>query len=185
MDIFKKFASIFFDLLEVVVVALAIFVVCYLFLFQPHEVNGSSMEPNFHNKEFLLTDKVTYRFRSPTRGDVIVFRSRNNREQDYIKRIIGLPGEKVKVLNDHVFINDQRLSEPYLQKDLATYQGSFLRSGEDFLIPPDEYIVMGDNRLASSDSREWGTVVKDDITGKAWLIYWPPQDFGVLAKVKY
>lgn len=173
------------DIIETIVVALAIFVVGYLFLFQPHQVNGASMEPNFHDKEYLLTDKISYRFHPPQRGDIIVFRAPKNRELDYIKRVIGLPGERIRIANGSVFINDQKLKEDYLKGNATSSSGSFLQAGTDFLIPEDEYFVLGDNRSHSSDSRDWGTVAKEDIIGKAWLRYWPLQDFGVITKVNY
>lgn len=185
MEVFKRIAAFFFDIIEIIVVALALFVVCYLFFFQPHQVKGASMEPNFHDEEYLLTDKISYRLHSPERGDVIIFRAPKNRELDYIKRIIGLPGEKVKVVDGSVFINNQKLEEDYLEENTTSYSGSFLPSGEEFLIPASEYFVLGDNRPHSSDSREWGTVNREDIIGKTWLRYWPPQNFGILAKVKY
>ncbi len=184
MEILKKVASFFFDIIEVVVVALAIFVVVYLFLFQPHQVKGASMDQNFHDGEYILTDKVSYRFGTPKRGDVVIFRAPQNRELDYIKRVIGLPGERIKIYADQVFINGQILNESYL-KNTPTYPGDFLRSGQEFQIPADEYIVFGDNRLHSSDSRSWGPVAREDIIGKAWLRYWPPQDFGLLPSVSY
>lgn len=184
MEILKKIASFFLDIIETIVVALAIFVVAYLFFFQPHQVKGASMEPNFHDEEYLLTDKISYRFHPPERGDVVIFRAPKNRELDYIKRVIGLPGEKIRFSNGTVFINDQKLREDYLG-NVTTYSGSFLRPGVEFLVPVDEYVVLGDNRSHSSDSREWGTVNREDIIGKAWLRYWPPQSFGILAKVKY
>ncbi len=165
--------------------ALAIFVVVYLFFFQPHQVKGASMDPNFHDNEYILTDKISYRFHTPQRGDVVIFRAPQNRELDYIKRVIGLPGEKVKVQGGEVFVNGQRLKESYLPANLTTNAGDFLRAGQDYQIPEDNYIVFGDNRPHSSDSRAWGPVVKEDIIGKAWLRYWPPQDFGLLPQVSY
>ncbi len=185
MELVKKIAAFFFDIIEVVVVALAIFVVVYLFFFQPHQVKGASMDPNFHDNEYILTDKISYRFHTPQRGDVVIFRAPQNRELDYIKRVIGLPGEKVKVQGGEVFVNGQRLKESYLPANLTTNAGDFLRAGQDYQIPADNYIVFGDNRPHSSDSRAWGPVVKEDIIGKAWLRYWPPQDFGLLPQVSY
>src|SRR3989344_1086116 len=102
------------DFLETIVVALSIFVVVYLFLVQPHEVKGSSMEPNFHNNEYILTDKISYRLHEPQRGDVVIFKSPKNQEVDYIKRVIGLSGERVKVTGGSVYINGVKLDEPYL-----------------------------------------------------------------------
>lgn len=185
MGILKGMAAFLFDIIEVVVVALAIFVVVYLFFFQPHQVNGASMDPNFHDKEYILTDKISYRFRLPERGDVVIFRAPKNRELDYIKRVIGLPGERIKIVDGQVFINGQQLPEAYLEKNTNSYSGSFLKIGEEFLVPQDEYFVMGDNRPHSSDSREWGTVNKEDIIGKTWLRYWPPQKFGLLVRPNY
>jgi len=180
MEIFHKIAAFFFDMIEVVVVALAIFVVVYLFLFQPHEVNGASMEPNFHNNEFILTDKISYRFRLPQRGDVIIFRAPKNRELDYIKRVIGLPGERVKIIDGSVYVNNQKLNEPYLSVGTVSNSGLFLPSNKEYLVLEDEYFVLGDNRTHSSDSREWGTVNRQDIVGKAWLRYWPPEVIGLI-----
>ena len=172
------------DTLETVVVALAIFVVCYLFFFQVHEIKGASMDPNFHDSERILTDKISYRFKKPARGDVVIFRAPKDRELDYVKRIIGLPGETVKIFGGSVYLNNQKLMEIYIPENI-TAQGSFLREGQDFLIPEDEYIVMGDNRLHSSDSREWGTVNKDDLIGKVFVRFWPASDFSVISKPNY
>lgn len=184
MEAIKRIASFFLDIIETIVVALAIFVVAYLFFFQPHQVKGASMEPNFHDEEYILTDKISYRFHPPERGNVVVFRAPKNRELDYIKRVVGLPGEKIRISNGEVFINDQKLKEDYLG-NITTYPSSFLRVGEEFLIPAGEYFVLGDNRSHSSDSREWGTVAREDIIGRAWLRYWPPQMFGILPKISY
>jgi signal peptidase I len=178
-------ASFLLDIVETIVVAMAIFVVCYLFFFGPHQVIGASMEPNFYDQELILTDKISYRFHTPQRGDVIIFRSPKNRELDYIKRIVGLPGERVKVENGAVYINDQQLKEDYLAGTTATSSGPFLREDTDFSVPDDEYLVFGDNRINSSDSREWGTINKEDIIGRAWLRYWPPSVLGVLASPQY
>ena len=184
MELVRRVAAFFFDIIEIFVVALAIFVVGYLFFFQPHQVKGASMEPNYQDEDYLLTDKVSYRFHEPERGDVVIFRAPKNRELDYIKRVIGLSGEKVRITNGAVFINGQQLKEDYLASSTG-YAGSFLPPGEEFLVPQGEYFVMGDNRPHSSDSREWGTVSKEDIIGKAWLRYWPPPTFGLVPKGSY
>lgn len=183
-DLFFKIGAYFMDTLETVVVALAIFVVCYLFFFQVHEIKGASMEPNFHDPERILTDKISYRFRKPQRGEVIIFRAPKDRELDYVKRIIGLPGEKIMVSGSSVYLNDQKLTEIYIPEKI-TSPGAFLTLNQDFLIPEDEYVVMGDNRNHSSDSREWGTVNKDDIVGKVFLRFWPATNFSVIPKVNY
>ena len=182
--LFKKIGSFFLDLTETVVIALAIFVLVYLFLFQPHQVRGNSMYPNFHDGDYLLTDKISYRLHEPKRGDVVVFRAPKNEEYDYIKRIIGLPGERIKIERGKVFINDQILEEPYLPKDYVTTTGRLWQTKkEGILLPEGHYFVLGDNRGHSSDSRQWGPVPEKNIIGKAWLRYWPIDRWGLIEPV--
>ena len=185
MEILKRFFSFLFDIIETVVLALAIFVVMYLFLFQPHQVKGASMEPNFYDGEYILTDKITYRFRPPKRGEVVIFKAPKNPDLDYIKRIIGLPGEKIKIENGGLYINGQRLYENYLPETTNISGGLFLPKGKEVKIPKNSYFVLGDNRSHSSDSREWGPVQKEDIIGRAFLRYWPPNRVGILPQAKY
>ncbi|MBU2051746.1 MAG: signal peptidase I [Patescibacteria group bacterium] len=173
----------FLDFVETIVIALAIFVVVYRFLFQPHQVKGSSMYDNFHDGEYLLTDKVDYRFHSPERGDVVVFKAPQNEDYDYIKRIIALPGEQIKVESGRVFINNQTLDESgYLDPNITTHPGAYAKEGQNLTIPSDQYFVMGDNRSNSSDSREWGPVPTFNIVGRAWVRYWPINELGVVDK---
>ena len=124
-----RLKSFFLDITEVVVFAIAIFLFLYLLVLQPHKIKGASMEPNFHNGEYLLTDKVTYRFGEPERGDVIVFAAPPDETEDFIKRIIALPGEKMSVHEGFVFINGQRLNEIYLPNGLITESGDFFKDG--------------------------------------------------------
>lgn len=180
MNFFRKVGALFLDFIETVVMALAVFVIIYLFLFQPHQVRGSSMYPNFHDGEYILTDKISYRLHEPQKGDVIIFKAPRNEEYDYIKRIIGLPGEEIELLDGKVFINDQPFDESYLPKEFLTSGGSFLRANSPVSIPKGQYLVLGDNRSHSSDSREWGFVPKQNIIGKAWFRYWPPDRLGLI-----
>ena len=173
-----------FDIIETVVVALALFVVIYLFAAQPHQVRGASMVPNFQNGEYILTDKVTYRFREPHRGDVIIFRAPKNQELDYIKRIIGLPNEQIKIEKGSIYINNKRLEESYLPTG-PIYAGTYLQEGQIINIPDHEYFVLGDNRNHSSDSREWGPVPQKDIIGKAFFRYWPMNQIGLIHTPNY
>jgi len=181
----KKIGGFFLDIIETVVLALAIFVIIYLFLLQPHQVRGNSMYPNFHDNEYLLTDKLSYRLGEPGRGDVIVFKAPKNQEYDYIKRIIGLPGEEIEIRNGKLYINDKLLEESYLPAEYITSGGNFWREGLEAPVPEGQYFVMGDNRSHSSDSREWGTVPLENIIGKAWLRYWPFNKLGLVREVKY
>ncbi len=181
----KRCINFFLDFLETIVVALSIFVVVYLFLVQPHEVKGSSMEPNFHNNDYILTDKISLKLHTPERGNVVIFKAPNNPEVDYIKRVIGLPGEKVKVLNGYVYVNDKKLNEPYLVDKTNLFPGSFVQEGIDITVPEGEYFVMGDNRGHSSDSREFGPIPGNSIIGKAFIRYWPITNMGLLKIYSY
>lgn len=173
------------DILEVVVFAIAIFMFVYLLIMQPHKIKGSSMYPNFPDGEYLLTDKVTYRFGVPKRGDVVVFKAPVAENEEFIKRIIGLPEDKVEVKDGKVYVNDIQLDESYLPEDLVTSGGFFLPEGTSIIVPDNNYFVMGDNRPHSSDSRSWGFISKNEITGRAWLIYWPIENAGTVQKVAY
>ncbi len=185
MEIFQKLGKFLFDVIQSVVFAISIFLFVYLLLFQPHKIKGDSMQPNYPDGEFLLTNKITYRFNQPQRGDIVVFKAPINEEDDYIKRIIGLPGEKVSIKNGKVYINDQLLEEEYLSSNLYTNGGLFLPNDKEVIVPENHFFVMGDNRPYSSDSRAWGFVPRENIIGKAWLIYWPPQKAGIINKVNY
>lgn len=165
-----KLGAFFMDILEVIVLAVGIFLIVYLLILRPHKIKGQSMHPNFPDGEYLLTEKVSYYKEDPQRGDVIVFKPPIS-EDEFIKRVIGLPGDTVMVLNGRVFVNDLELKEDYIKID--TNAGSFLPEGQKYVVPEGNYFVMGDNRPHSSDSRSWGPITKKVITGKAWLIYFP------------
>ena len=170
----------FLDFLETIVVSLAIFAVVYIFLFQPHQVDGKSMEPNFHNAEYILTDKISYRISSPKRGDVVVFHSPQDAGTDFIKRIVGVPGDMVMIKDGYYYLNGTRLDEEYINDPGKVAPGRFLREGASAEVPNGQYLVMGDNRLHSSDSREWGFVPKTNIVGRAFFRYWPVDVFGTI-----
>ncbi len=156
--------STFREIIQTAVISLGIFFFVYIFLIQPHRVKGESMFPNFADGELLLTEKVSYRFGQPKRGDVIVFQA-PGRDVDFIKRVIGLPGETVQIANENIFINGQKITEDYTN---VKTDGEVNRA-----LGKDEYFVMGDNRGASLDSRAIGPIKKNTIRGKAWLVYWP------------
>lgn len=168
------------DFIQTLVVFGAIFALLYLFVAQPHKVSGSSMFPYLHDGDYILTDKITYRLRTPQKGDIIVFKNPRDESQDFVKRIIGIPGDVVEINNGQVLVNNQKINEPYLPPDLATLGGNFLPEGQDYLVENNHYFVLGDNRNHSSDSREWGTITKEEIIGKAFFRYFPPQRFGSL-----
>ncbi|MEX0616562.1 MAG: signal peptidase I [Candidatus Woykebacteria bacterium] len=168
----------FVDIIETIVVAAAIFVVVYLFLLQPHQVRGASMEPNLHDGQYILTDKITYRFRDPKRGEIIVFKAPVDENFDYIKRIIGLPGETVQIKEGKIVIkNSENPGGISLDESYPSTQnnnpGSLLENGKELKIDEGNFFVLGDNRNQSFDSREWGLLPRKNIIGKAWFRYWP------------
>lgn len=160
-------------MVQTLVIAGAIFVVIYAFLFRPYQVNGHSMDPSFQDGEYVLTNLIQKRFGSLKRGDVIVFNSPVDKEKDYIKRIIGLSGDRVKINDGEVFVNGEKLNQDFLPSTVRTNPGAFLGEGQEVVVPEEHYFVMGDNRNFSSDSREWGFITKQEVIGKSFVVYWP------------
>jgi len=181
----KRAIAAIFDFLQGIVVVLAILVMVYLFIMSPQEINGASMEPNFHNGEFILTNKIMYKFREPIRGDVVIFKSPMNKEIDYIKRVIGLPGDMVSLHDNAFWVNGQKVNEPYLAADTSIFGGSYLHEGQSIVVPPGTYFVSGDNRPHSSDSREFGPIAKEDFIGVAIFRYFPFSQMGAIKRPTY
>jgi len=166
----EKQKSFVRDLLEIVLLALAIYVII-MFLVQTVHVMGQSMEPTLQNNDFLVASKIAYHLGSPQRGDIVIFRPSSDPTKDYIKRIIALPGEHLRINHAQVFINGHLLKEPYLSEKW-TVSDSW-NQGDEQVMPPDEFFVMGDNRNHSTDSRLLGPQRKDQFLGKAWVRIWP------------
>lgn len=158
------------EILEVVVIAVVTVFLIRYFLIQPFLVSGASMEPSFSDGNYLLIDEITYRFRGPERGEVIVFRYPKDPSTFFIKRIIGLPGEKVVFKNGNVYINNIRLEEDYLSDTLRSSDNLSVTLGGG------QYFVLGDNRSHSFDSRSWGPISKKHIIGVARLRILPLSD---------
>ncbi|MDP1721976.1 MAG: signal peptidase I [Candidatus Gottesmanbacteria bacterium] len=185
MGLIKNIFSAIFDFLQGIVVILAIMVMIYLFIMSPQEINGASMEPNFHNKEFILTNKIEYKLHDPKRGEVVIFKSPRNKDIDYIKRIIGEPGDTVGLKGGNYYVNGTKLDEPYLTPGTYISGGNFLREDSETIVPKGRYFVSGDNRGHSSDSREFGPIPKEDFIGKAFLRYWPFSEAGLIQQPTY
>lgn len=168
-----------FSLVKSFDVVLIIGLLFRAFIMQPYIVEGSSMEINFHDKEILIVDKISYKFHQIHRGDTIIFQAPKNPQDDYIKRVIAFPGETVMIQNGKVKINGMLLEEPYIQNGTQT-----LTSDKIFRLTlgPDQYFVMGDNRGNSSDSREWGPLPKVNVIGRAWIIVSPFNQKGIVQK---
>ena len=165
------------ELIETLALTLVIFLLIR-FAVQNFRIEGFSMEPNFHDGQFLIVDKVSYMLHPPERGDVIVFIPPNNTTRDFIKRVIGLPGDQVEVISGRVYVNGTPLEEPYPLAP-AGYSAAAVT------VPAEEYFVLGDNRNNSSDSHSWGAVSVNSIIGKAWVSYWPPQVIGFIPTYSY
>ena len=159
------------DLLETVVLSALLFVAINA-ISARIRVDGFSMEPTLHNGEFVIVNKLAYKLGDPQPGDVIVFHYPRDPEQEYIKRIIGLPGDRVKVTEGKVFVNDQPVEEPYIAAS-PKYQS-------EWNVPEDSLFVLGDNRNNSSDSHNWGPVPMNNVIGQALVVYWPPKSWGLI-----
>jgi len=184
----KTIGEFILEIIKVVVISLAIIIPVRYFLIQPFYVKGASMEPNFHDHEYLIINEIAYRFYEPQRGDIIVFRYPKDPSQYFIKRIIGLPGEKVKIKDNKVYIYNDKYpngielnEETYLTDDKET-----LNFGKtEFILDKDEYFVLGDNRNSSLDSRKFGPVPRHLIIGEAWIRGWPFDKMTIFQTPKY
>jgi signal peptidase I len=166
------------DTLEIVFLALVLYVVIQ-YAVQTVHVLGSSMSGSLHDNDLLVASKISYKLHPPQRGDIIVFKPPNEDSRDFIKRVIALPGDRIRITNAVVYINGQVLHEPYLPEPW-TYNNNWPADGQDKLVPADQYFVMGDNRNHSSDSRSFGFVELDAILGKAEVRIWPISQAGFL-----
>ncbi len=187
---FKKLWYFFLDSLQALVFAFSIFALTYFFIAQPNKVKGHSMMPAFHNSDLLLTEKISYHFHPPQRGDVVIFKAPPSEpcaidQCEYIKRIIGLPGETVELHQGHVYINNHLLREPYLSPNVATMAEELLREDMPLVIPAGHYLVFGDNRPHSRDSRAFGPISATRIVGRAIFRYWPPNRIQIIKRPFY
>lgn len=146
-----------------------------LFLYQPVKVEGGSMEPGLEDQERIFINKLVYRFEGIERGDIVVFRYPRDTRKSFIKRVIGLPGDRIRILSGRVYVNGVPLPEPYVPDD---YQDA--RSYTETVVPANAYFVLGDHRNSSNDSREFGPIMRGYIYGKAVFGYWPMEKMGVL-----
>ncbi len=169
--LWQKISEFIWEMVRVAIISLAIIIPVRYFLIQPFYVKGASMEPNFYDHEYLIIDEISYRFNQPKRGDIVVFRYPKDPKQFFIKRIIGLPGERIKIENNKVYINGTILNEAYLEPGTETVLA--LKGYGDVILGSDEYFLLGDNRSQSLDSRIFGPVKREYIIGKTWLRGWP------------
>ncbi|NJO83624.1 MAG: signal peptidase I [Blastochloris sp.] len=195
------------ELLETAIFVLLVFLIVRGVV-QNFKIEGQSMEPNLHTNQYIFVNKIAYfhidlnapmrllpgnetlpeniiyPFGAPDHGDVVVFEYPKDRSKDYIKRVIGLPGDSVAIRDGRVFVNDQLLDEPYIDEQTTCQVDDPCRS-EAVTVPPNSIFVLGDNRPNSSDSREWGVLPYDRIIGKAWISYWPREHWSVITTPSY
>lgn len=174
------------ELIKIVcVVAIVVWLVQY-FLFRPFTVKGASMEPNYETSQYLIIDKIAYRFHSPERGDVIVLRRTDDTREFFLKRIVALPGERIRIQHGKVTIYDEAHRDGVVLDEEAYLDPSVSTNGELIMtMGSDEYFVLGDNRPVSQDSRIIGPVKRADIVGRVWLRGWPLDKFGRITHPLY
>jgi len=178
------------DLVKTAIIVIILVVVTRGFILQPFIVEGSSMAPRFHTNDYLLVDKLSYHLHAVQRGDIVVFKYPYNTSVNYVKRVIGLPGETVKIDNGSVYIinaqnpNGMKLTEPYIIDNAPTVPSSGASEAQ-YVVPADSYFVMGDNRPASSDSREWSFLPKSDLIGRVIIQAFPLAQASVIHDPTY
>ncbi len=168
----EKSTHLIRELIETIALTLIIFLVIR-FAAQSFRVDGASMEPGLHTDEFVIVDKMSYLFQAPQRGDVIVFHYPRDTSKDFIKRIIALPGDTIRITSNSVIVDGQTLHEPYISHP-SNFENNTWKLGRD------QFFVMGDNRENSLDSRSWGLLDRSYIIGRAVAVYWPVNDWELI-----
>ena len=176
--------AFFWEVIKVVAICLAIIIPVRYYLFQPFFVKGASMEPSFNDGDYVLIDELSYNFRDPQRGEVIIFRSPQDHSQFFIKRVIGLPGEQIEIKINKVAVFNEENEEFVLDESAYLSQTQTLGNLR-VQLEQDEYFVLGDNRLHSSDSRLWGGVKRKLITGRVFLRAWPLDKIAKFEQIEY
>lgn len=179
-----KYKESLTDFAETVVCSLVVILLLYIFIASVEVVWGESMEPNFHTGERILVEKISENFRSLERGDVVVFVPVTEEDKHLIKRVVGIPGDIVKIFECKIYVSRDgqkfELSESYLLPDTCTNGGSYVQEGRSLRLQNNQYMLLGDNRENSLDSRMLGIVDKSRIVGRVIFRFWPPSQFGFI-----
>ncbi len=176
--------SIFLELLETVLSSIVVIFVIYTTIAIPEQVQGASMEPSFYGGQRILVEKITKHFKDFETGETIVLHPPNDDNVDFIKRVIAVPGDIVKIYKCDVYINRDgnkyKLEEPYLSENTCTSAGGKIKEGRSFKVEENQYLVLGDNRTRSADSRSFGLIEKERIVGRVVFRFWPPSQIGYI-----
>jgi signal peptidase I len=179
----KKESNLLLDIVESFISSFVVLMVLYVFLAFPEIVSGASMEPILRNGERILVERISKHLAGIERGDIIIFHPPGQDSVDYVKRVIGVPGDVVKVSACKVYVTTEdgrfELEEPYLYEGTCTEAGPSLKEGRAQKVEEGEYIVLGDNRTKSADSRMFGPIIFDRVVGKAALRFWPPSEIQI------
>ncbi len=185
-EAFDSIKSFIWETVKIIIISLIIIVPIRYYLIQPFYVKGASMEPNFFDHEYLIIDEISYRFNNPQRGDIVVFRYPKNPSDFFIKRVIGLPNEKIVISNNKITItNTDNPGGFILNENIYLSENTPTTNDVNINLTQDEYFVLGDNRTSSLDSRVFGPIKKSDIIGKTWLRGWPLNRFTIFERPIY
>jgi len=171
----RKGSSAAGEIIQTLVIAVLLALLIRSFLFQPFFIPSGSMEPTLTVHDRIIVNKIVYRFSEPDRGDIVVFKYPRDPSRDFVKRLIGKPGDKVEIKNSRVYVNGSEIPEKYLPAGLKYPNQTFSP------VPENQYLMLGDNRENSQDSRYWGTLPRENIIGRAEIIYWPLNRFRLLS----
>ena len=174
----KSFLILVWEIFKILVVSLAFIIPIRYFLIQPFFVQGASMEPNYQDGEYLIIDEVSYRLGEPLRGEVVVFKYPQNPSEFFIKRIIGLPGETIKIDDIKIIIENKANPEGFVLDESSYLKNVPPMGQETTTLKENEFFVLGDNRAASFDSRRWGPLPRNNIVGRVWVKAWPISQAG-------
>jgi signal peptidase I len=181
----RSFFVFILETIKIVIISLLIVIPIRYFVVQPFFVKGQSMEPSFDDGQYLIIDEISYRFDSPERGEVVIFRYPNDPSQYYIKRIIGLPKETIEIIGGGVIVYNVENPSGFVLKESYLLEGEKTSGTMKVELGAGEYFVLGDNRAASSDSRRWGPLSENFIIGKVWVRAWPFEVVKVFAAPSY
>lgn len=177
---FKNLTEILLDFIEIAIIGATVFILVYLFVGQLLEVSGDSMYPNLHDEEQIIAEKISLAFKPLERQEIVIFRHPEKQDKLLIKRVIALPGDTIMLTGGDLILNGEVLEEPYLADGIETFGNAAIKNSVEYTIPGNTYLLLGDNRGESSDSRTFGAIREELIMGRALMVYSPVKDIRVI-----